>query len=164
MRYAQNDALRRCLEAFDPADEAIFVTHRVESVWPALSHHEVDRVEQLDELHRAVQKSSGRPLVAIWCGDELARHDILKRRIKSLPLNIGGRDLDPLLKECPLGADVQGDLSRSCFQFLRASPTESPDSLQPLFVSKDFSRHLLTLIVDLVWDRETCQRMTAILE
>lgn len=163
-QYPLNVGLQQALEAYDPADEAIVTITVSTTGWPPLSHHEVDRIEQLDTLHQAVHQSGGRPLVAIWCGDDLARHDILKRRIKSLPLLIDGRGLNPLFKECQLGADVPGDLRRSCFQFLRMIPTEASDSLQPLLVSKDFSRHLLTLIVDLTWDGNTCQQMKDILD
>lgn len=160
--FPLNDGLQLALAAFDPADEIIFEEIRASTGWPTLAYHEVDRVEQLDRLGLAVCESRDRPLVAIWCGDELARHDILKSRFRELPLKVGGQKLYPVFTGCLLGSNIPADLNRSCCHLVRSE--EAPANLQSLFVSKDFSRHLVTLVVDLVWDGHTCQRLEEILK
>jgi hypothetical protein len=159
--YPLNDGLQLALVAFDSADEAIFEAPAFAG-WPPLAYHQVDRIEQLDRLGLAVCDSRDRPLVAIWCGDELARHDILKSRIRELPLKVGGQSLHTVFRICPLGSDIHADLTRSCYQLVQSGKV--PGNLQSLFVSKDFSRHLVTLVVDLVWDGQTCQQMEEILK
>ena len=156
---ANRDELQRRKNTFKNGNASDRVSA---SDWPKLSYYEVDRVNQMEKLNERIQSISDRPIVAVWCGDHLARHDILNKRIKVWQPKIGKQALSPV-RQPPRqrGDDVLAYLQGICSSMLEEK-TGVAGNLDRLLVSQDFSNQWLTLHVELEWNQQTITQIQAV--
>lgn len=136
-----------------------------EDQW-AMSYQEVDRTDHLTQFGRAIRETKQRPLVAVWCGDEQAGHEILWSRIKEQSFDAQGRRLAPKYGMCVVSDDnVAEMLTQTCFEkFLDDRYRQDSTGLNRLLTGRDFSDHLIGIRVHLPYERNTVRRLDSVIQ